>query len=87
MAKVMTLSDFRFQFSYFTFQFEGGGGYFFFALSPFGKAHFSATHAAPLRGASRDQSLCALPKGVLLFLYKKEVPLVTKRYFQHLLNN
>ena len=29
---------------------------------------FSATHAAPLRGASRDQSLCALPKGVLLFL-------------------
>lgn len=82
MAKVMTLSDFSFQISV-----RGRGEYFFFALSPFGEAHFSATHAAPLRGASRDQSLCALPKGVLLFLYKKEVPLFTKRYFQHLLNN
>ena len=84
-ATTPSLSYFNFPFSHFSSR--EGGEYFFFALLPFGKAHFSAIHAAPLRGASRDQPLCALPKGILLFYVKKEVPLFTKRYFQHLLNN
>lgn len=76
---------FAFQFSVFTFQFEKG--YFFFAMVLLTPLAVRNPSGVTYSHTALDLLLQVSSKGVLLFCIKKEVPLFTKRYFQHLLNN
>ena len=53
----------------------------------FDKARFYATHAVQATPVLRVTNRGVLYRKGYFFSYKKEVPLFTKRYFQHLLNN